>query len=318
MNILTVSQLGMAYAGSSVLQDITFAIPAGQILGVLGPNGAGKSTLTKLISGLIQPTSGQISILGQSPAKRSSKQVLGLVPQETKLPEDLTSLELAQFVSSQFPAGPLAARTTSRSYCLEHLASWEIDFAHKPLRSLSGGQKHRVSLALAYLGQPRLILLDEPTTGLDTASRRLIWQTIKKHSQQGVATLLTSHYLDEVELLADQILLLDRGRNKGYLPKEDFLRVSQSTVVECTVDQPHLVENLPSVSSVHQDASAQADGQVKVTVSDIAAFLRELVASSVKITAFQAQAMSLEQAMETRLQEKKTPQTTASREAKND
>ncbi|MCS4530914.1 ABC transporter ATP-binding protein [Corynebacterium sp. ES2794-CONJ1] len=303
--------IGKRYRDTTVLDDITFTISSGDILGVLGPNGAGKSTLIRLISGLEEPTCGDIRVLGQRPTARVSKQALGLVPQETKLPDSLSALEMAQFVSSQFPGSP-----TDTDFCLKHLESWDIgQFAKKQLRSLSGGQKHRVSVALAYLGDPKLVLLDEPTTGLDTEARRLMWDKIQRQSQRGVATLLTSHYLDEVDLLADHILLLDKGRSKGYMTKAEFLRVSQATVVECTVDNPEVVQSLPSVGSCELSQGADSpsmsagDGngrRLKFTVSNINAFVKELVASGVNFTELRANPMSLEEAMETRLREQVT------------
>ncbi|WP_431732323.1 ATP-binding cassette domain-containing protein [Canibacter zhuwentaonis] len=144
----------MKYGSNTVLSDISFSISPGVILAVLGSNGAGKSTLMKLVSGLAKPSSGSVKIFGANPNQHASRTKLGVVPQQTNLPKDLTPLEVALFVSSQFPSDTQKAKSV-RERCLEHLAEWSIDtFASKRIRDLSGGQEHRVSVALAYLGNP--------------------------------------------------------------------------------------------------------------------------------------------------------------------
>ncbi|MDO4908338.1 MAG: ABC transporter ATP-binding protein [Corynebacterium sp.] len=166
--------LTQRYKDFEALKGVSFELKQGRILGVLGPNGAGKSTLIKILCGTYAPYSGTVRIFGKDPTKPASRIGLGVVGQHSYLPNELTPFELAQFFAAHHA---VTGKTTAqrREYSLEHLEKWNLaEFKDKRMGFLSGGQRHRVAVALGFIGQPRLILLDEPTTGLDPQARQVL------------------------------------------------------------------------------------------------------------------------------------------------
>jgi ABC-2 type transport system ATP-binding protein len=188
----------------TALDDVSFDIRPGQIVGMLGPNGAGKSTLLSLVQGLRRPTSGTVELFGGSPQDARNRRLLGCTPQATALPETLKVGEVVDFVGAHFESPVPRA---------ELLAEFGLtEFARKQTGALSGGQKRRLSVALAFVGRPRLVLLDEPTTGLDVDARRVLWDAIRSQHDRGATVVITSHYLEEIEQLAERVVVIDRGR----------------------------------------------------------------------------------------------------------
>ena len=188
----------------TALDDVSLDIRPGQIVGMLGPNGAGKSTLLSLVQGLRRPTSGTVELFGGSPQDARNRRLLGCTPQATALPETLKVGEVVDFVGAHFES-PVPRE--------ELLAEFGLtEFARKQTGALSGGQKRRLSVALAFVGRPRLVLLDEPTTGLDVDARRVLWDAIRSQHDRGATVVITSHYLEEIEQLAERVVVIDRGR----------------------------------------------------------------------------------------------------------
>lgn len=192
------------YGEVVALDHVSFDVPAGQLIGLLGPNGAGKSTLLQLLSGLRRPSSGAVELFGGDPREPAHRRGLGCTPQETGLPPTLRVREVVDMVAGHF-ADPVPTGELLEQFGLSGLASRQTG-------GLSGGQKRRLVVALACVGRPRLVLLDEPTTGLDVDARRALWDAIRGYHAQGVTVVLTSHYLEEVEALAERIVVVDRGR----------------------------------------------------------------------------------------------------------
>ena len=182
------------------------SVGEGQLVGLLGPNGAGKTTLLRLVSGLRRPDSGTVRLFGGDPRDASSRIALGTTPQETGLPPTLRAGEVVDLVGGHYPApddpGELLAR-----FGLEDLVARQTG-------GLSGGQKRRLAVALALVGRPRLVLLDEPTTGLDVEARHVLWQALRDYHADGATVLLTSHYLEEIEALAERVVV-DRRRSRA-------------------------------------------------------------------------------------------------------
>jgi len=206
--VLIISQLSKSFGERPVLQDINLAIPQGQIYGLLGANGAGKTTLINLICCLLTADRGEIRIDGQR-AEVCARKVIGIVPQENLLYASLTCRENLQFFASLYGLRGVELRK-SMQQCLAAVQLEER--ADSLVGTLSGGMMRRLSVAVALLHQPKLIVLDEPTTGLDIESRFEMWQLIQQLPSQGKTILLTTHLLEEAERLCDRLGILKQGR----------------------------------------------------------------------------------------------------------
>ncbi len=199
------------YNGQRVVDDLSLAIAPGECLGVIGPNGAGKTTTLRMCLGLVPPDAGTIDIFGLPiPAcVREAKKRIGVVTQFDSLDPDFTCAENLRVFGRYFglPRATLDARVPR----LLEFAALQSKAAARP-GELSGGMKRRLSLARALVNDPDLLLLDEPTTGLDPQARHLMWERLKALLQQGKSILLTTHFMDEAERLCDRLVVLDRGR----------------------------------------------------------------------------------------------------------
>jgi ABC-2 type transport system ATP-binding protein len=192
------------YGDTLALDQINIEVAAGELVGLLGPNGAGKTTLVSLLTGVRRPTSGRVELCGGDPRLPGSRRSLGVTPQETGLPASLRVGEVVDFVRAHF-ADPLP-----RGELLERFAI--TDLVRRQTGGLSGGQKRRVAVALAFVGRPQIVFLDEPTTGLDVEARRSLWEGIRSFHAGGGTVVLTSHYLEEVEALARRVVVIGGGR----------------------------------------------------------------------------------------------------------
>ena len=204
-NAVEVSELRKAYDGLEAVRGISFGIGSGEVFGLLGPNGAGKTTTIEILEGLRSPDSGEVSVLGVDPrgAGADWRERVGVVPQSGDLYPNLTVLEhlelFAGYYAEPRPAGEVIA-----------LVGLE-EKAGSKFRTLSGGQKRRLDLGIALVGDPDLIFLDEPTTGFDPGARRAAWETIRSLRSLGKTILLTTHYIEEAQQLADRVAVLRCG-----------------------------------------------------------------------------------------------------------
>ncbi|HEY6725954.1 MAG TPA: ABC transporter ATP-binding protein [Polyangiaceae bacterium] len=207
--VLSASELTKHYGGICALRDVSLEVQPGKAVGLLGPNGAGKSTTLLLLAGILKPDAGTIRVLGDSdPTRASVRRALGYVPQSVALYSDLTAREnLTLF-------GKLYGLTGSRLYeCVSdalELAQLS-DRADARVRTFSGGMQRRLNLAAATVHSPRVLLLDEPTVGVDPQSRAHLFQCIETLKQSGVGIVYSTHYLEEAERLCDTISIIDRG-----------------------------------------------------------------------------------------------------------
>lgn len=203
--------LAKAFGDRQAVKGISFTINKGDCFGFLGPNGAGKTTTIQMILGLVEKSAGDLLIFGEKiPAHlKAIKTRIGVVPQNDNLDTDLTVSEnlltYASYYQMPRPEAEIRATELLQFFALDNRR-------HDYIRQLSGGQRRRLLLARAMMHRPQLLILDEPTVGLDPQARHLIWQRLKTLKEQGVTMMLTSHYMDEVARLSDRILVMDQGQ----------------------------------------------------------------------------------------------------------
>ncbi|SDS66707.1 ABC-2 type transport system ATP-binding protein [Brevibacterium siliguriense] len=203
---LTIRGLQYSYGAHRVVDGIDLTAETGSVLGVLGPNGAGKSTTISLAVGTRRPDSGTVEIFGHDPVTdhATTSQLAGVMLQDGGLPMSSKPLQVLRHLSSLYD-NPLPVDELAEPLGLH-------DFAGRTMRRLSGGQKQRVALAAALIGRPRLVFLDEPCAGLDPQAREVVHSFIRDLADRGVAVVLTTHDLAEAEELADEVVVIDRGR----------------------------------------------------------------------------------------------------------
>lgn len=206
--MLTLDRLCKRYGSQPVLQNLSLALQPGEIYGLLGPNGAGKTTTINIICGLLQADSGRVLIGGQ-PAGHGTKSMVGIVPQSNLLYNSLSCRDNLAFFGRLYGLSRQACRQRIE-VCLGSVDL--LAQQHTPVERLSGGMQRRLSLAAAILHRPKLIILDEPTTGLDIEARHDLWQLIRQFKAMGVTVLLTTHLFDEVERLCQRIGILRQGQ----------------------------------------------------------------------------------------------------------
>ena len=212
MPVLEVGGLNKRYRdGTWANRDITFDVEPGELLGILGPNGAGKTTLVRQITTELVPTSGTVRVLGRDAVSDpdSVKPMLGVVPQEANLYWGLTVFHHLRLFGMLRGLSRRDARART-DHVIESLRLQE--HRDRPIEALSGGLKRRVLVGIAALTRPSLMVLDEPTTGLDPESRRDVWSFIRQYRSEGTTVLLTTHYMEEAETLADRVAVIHEGR----------------------------------------------------------------------------------------------------------
>src|SRR6202049_3964033 len=245
------------------VRGLNLEIQAGECFGLLGPNGAGKTTTIEILEGLLDPTSGEVTILGHAWEKnsREMREWLGISLQETRLSEKLTVRETAELFASFY------REPRSAGEVLDDLQLGEKADAF--VGKLSGGQRQRLAVATALVGNPRILFLDEPTTGLDPQSRRQLWDIIRNFQRSGGTVLLTTHYMDDAERLCDRLVMIDYGQIIAEGTPSDLIeRLGGQHMVEFAIDGAssheakktangkHMQEiwrSLPGVESVHAD-----------------------------------------------------------------
>lgn len=215
--MLQITNLNKSYKSIQVLQDLNLHIHTGEIYGLLGANGAGKTTTINIICNLLKADSGDVKINDQS-VSEATKKIIGIAPQENLLYQTLSCEENLNFFAKIYGLN----RETRQRQIQQTLTSVNLlDRAKSPVETLSGGMRRRLNIAVALVHQPQLVILDEPTTGLDIESRYEIWELIRQLKNQGVTVLLTTHLLDEAERLCDRIGILKHGHilAEGSLPE---------------------------------------------------------------------------------------------------
>ena len=238
------------------VKGIDLEVEIGQCYGVLGPNGAGKTTTIEILEGLLDATSGTAEVLGLNWKSNGSeiRERIGVSLQETVLSDKLSVFETLQLFRSFYSRGLSPVEAMKRVSLEEKSSSW--------IKQLSGGQKQRLAVACAIVGDPELIFLDEPTTGLDPTSRRQLWDVVQSFRESGRTVLLTTHYMEEAERLCDRVAIFDLGEVIAEgTPRELIRSIGAEHIVEFSVESlPEnldlkRIQELPSVSEVEQDES---------------------------------------------------------------
>ena len=275
------------FGATVALDDVSLTVGRGELLGLLGPNGAGKTTLLSLVGGLRAPDAGTVRLFGGDPRHAASRTRLGTTPQETGLPATLRVREVVDFVGGHYP-DPVPSAELLETFGLG-------DLARRQTGGLSGGQRRRLAVALALVGRPELVLLDEPTTGLDVDARHTLWSALRRVHASGVTVVVTSHYLEEIEALAERVVVVDHGR----VLADDTLgavlgRVALRRVV-LAVDAADDVARLGALPGVVQH-DVDAGGRHLLLTADADALVRDLVGAGIAFRGLEVRSASLEEA----------------------
>jgi len=243
------------YGSVIAVNGLDLKVLRGECFGLLGPNGAGKTTTIEILEGLLAADAGEVEVLGQRWDRDATalRARLGIQLQETQLAEKLTVAETMRVFRSFYPRGPSVDELLDTVELASKKDAW--------VKNLSGGQRQRLSVACALAGEPELLFLDEPTTGLDPQSRRQLWEVLERFGRNGGTILITTHYMDEAHELCDRVGIMDQGKLIALgTPRELVLSLGAEHVVEfaladeAQIDEP-LLSALPGVRDVRRDAT---------------------------------------------------------------
>ena len=272
--LATMSAVTHRYGNVVALDGLDLEIRAGEVLAVLGPNGAGKTTAINLLLGTLRAQEGTVEVFGRNPGARAARMRRGAMLQASGVPDTLTVAEHLELFSSYYPA-PLPVSRLLEMAGLENLRD-------RRYGKLSGGQKQRVMFALALAGDPQLVFLDEPTTGLDVEARRSLWNEIRELKAAGRTAVLTTHYLEEADALADRIAVIHRGRVVAEGTSAEIKSLAADRSVRCitSVDAGE-VAALPGVAGVersgqHLEILTSRPEELLRTLLDLDPDLRDL------------------------------------------
>lgn len=271
----------------TAVDGVDLQIPQGECFGLLGPNGAGKTTTAEILEGIQVPTSGVVEIFGQSWATHAAalRARIGVALQETKLPDRYTVIETLELFRSFYPHGRDCQELVEILQLGEKRKTWNLH--------LSGGQRQRLALGCALVGNPDVLFLDEPTTGLDPQTRRAIWDLVLALKAQGKTVLLTTHYMDEAERLCDRVAVMDHGKLISLgAPQSLIAALPGAHVIEVQSETPLDAANLaalPGVKAVRPEAQGFA-----LTVDALHVALPAVLASTGTLTRLNTHSATLE------------------------
>ena len=275
---------GKSYGALRALDGIDLQLRRGEVLALLGPNGAGKTTAIGLLLGLVRADAGEVELFGMDPQRIEARRGIGVMLQDAKLPETLRVGELIRLTASYYPA----PRGVAESAELAGIA----DLLDRPYGKLSGGQQRRVQFALALCGRPKLLFLDEPTVGMDIEARQKLWQAIRHLVAEGNGVVLTTHYLEEAEALADRVCVMARGK----LISEGSVEALRARIalkrVWCATKLP-----LAEVAAWPEVAEARSDGErLCLSTEHVELLVRRLLAQDDSLAALEVRAAGLAEA----------------------
>jgi ABC-2 type transport system ATP-binding protein len=235
---IAIEGLVKLYAGSGdkrALDDVSLVVPRGGIFGLLGPNGAGKSTLINILAGMVMKTAGRIAVWGHDldADMRNAKASIGIVPQEIVFDPFFTPFEVLENTAGLWGVAKHFRRSDELLRAI-HLSDKRDAYA----RTLSGGMRRRLLIAKALVHSPPILVLDEPTAGVDVELRRQLWDLVRELNSEGVTVVLTTHYLEEAEQLCDRIAIIDHGRLIANKPTRELVEMTREKIVRLTLDRP--------------------------------------------------------------------------------
>lgn len=290
-NVIEVTDLRCRYGAFEAVRGIDFSVQRGELFALLGTNGAGKTTTLETLEGHRAPSSGSVRVMGLDPMRERLKvrRHTGIMLQESGLVAELTVAETMQFWSD------LTSRDANPDAALE-----KLDLAHRRdvrVGQLSGGERRRLDLATAILGTPDILFLDEPTTGLDPQSRRRTWEIVRDLLAEGVTILLTTHYLEEAEALANRLAIMHEGRI-AIAGELDAILAEYPAMIQFDLPDAALRGNLPTLAGEPVASAAARPERVEIRTSelqrDLTAVLAWADAESVALGRLKAQHASLE------------------------
>jgi ABC-2 type transport system ATP-binding protein len=272
------------YGDIRALRGVDFRVRAGEVVALLGPNGAGKTTAVKLLLGLMPPNSGRVRVFGGDPANPENRMRTGAMLQVGRVPETLRVREHIDLFSSYYEK-PMPLAEVLSAAGLEKLSD-------RKFGDLSGGQRQRVLFALSICGNPDLLFLDEPTVGLDVEARRMLWDEIRRMVDRGKTVLLTTHYLQEADALADRIAVINQGEIIAQgTPAEIKAKTSGKRIRCITSLSIATLRQIPGVTDAKEDREA-----VEIHAVEAEPVVRELLARDLQLSGLEITSAGLEEA----------------------
>jgi ABC-2 type transport system ATP-binding protein len=278
MTVAELRQVSKSFGAVRALDEVSLTIEPGETVALLGPNGAGKSTVAAVLVGLRAPDAGRALVDGRDPRDHRARTALGTVPQETMLPQTLRVRELVAFAARHFPAPDPVGASLAR-FGLSELAERQAG-------SLSVGQRRRLGLALAFVGRPRLLVLDEPTAPLDGEGRAAVWDAVAAAREGGAAALVTTHHLDEAEAVATRVVALEGGRVVAHGSVDEVRRRAGGARIRFRLD------GLPPPRGAVVD-----NGYALLETDDPGRTVRELVLAGVPLPELEVRPLTLAEAL---------------------
>jgi len=284
--IIYAKDLSKKFGDAIAVNSVSLSLAKGGITAILGENGAGKTTFIHACLGLTNPSSGTLSMFGQPPGSISVRRRTGSMLQDADLPDLLSPREHIELFASYYP-DPLNIDVVIGMCKL-------TGFADKKYKKLSGGQKRRVQFALAVIGNPDLVFLDEPTTGLDTDTRKMLWDVVRQLAADGRTIILTTHYLEEADALADRIVVMHAGKIIADAPTPEIRSLAGGAVIKCvTALSIKAISVLPAVISVRRSGRF-----VEISTENQTSALQGLLMEDPNISELIVKKPSLEEAFE--------------------
>lgn len=280
MGIIHIDDLHVRYGAVTAVDGVSLDVEEGECFGLLGPNGAGKTSTLSVVEGLRPPTRGTVSVGGFDVTKagKQAKRIMGVQLQSNAYFPDLTTVELIQLTASFYELFP------TRKQAIEQLVRFDLaEKANAKVGELSGGQQQRLSLALALTNDPKIVLLDEPTTGLDPQARRSVWQNIRHMKAEGRTIILTTHYIEEAEMLCQRVGIIDHGKIIALdTPQALIERLGSTSTLSTTIalddEQVTQVRALPGVTSATFDGQ-RLDVQTTASIDTLIALQQFAIAA---------------------------------------
>jgi len=292
--VATLERVSRSYGAVQALSGVNFQVRPGEVVALLGPNGAGKTTAVKLLLGLLQPNAGKVRVFGGDPTNPENRMRTGAMLQVGRVPETLRVHEHIDLFSSYYQM-PMPAAEVLAAAGLEKLRD-------RKFGDLSGGQKQRVLFALALCGNPDLLFLDEPTVGLDVEARRMLWEEIRQLVRRGKTVLLTTHYLQEADALADRVAVINKGKIIAEGTPAEIKAQTAGKKIRCiTRVSIASLRELPGVSEVKEDRDA-----IEIHAIEAEPILRELLAWDKTLSGLEVTSAGLEDAFLALTQESPT------------